>query len=65
LAIFGRACGAPFNAEEFCKKHIQWANQKKYLEDRPATSWVECNWVLADNDSDASNALKVYNNGFY
>jgi hypothetical protein len=60
LAIWGRACGAPFNAKEFCGKHIQWADQEKYLEDRPTMSWVECNCVLADKDTDAPNALKVY-----
>jgi hypothetical protein len=60
LAIWGRACGAPFNAKEFCGKHIQWADQEKYLEDRPTMSWVECNCILADKDTDAPNALKVY-----
>lgn len=60
LAIFGRACGAPFNAKEFCEKHIQWASQEAYLENRPTMSWVECNCVLADKYTDASNALKVY-----
>jgi hypothetical protein len=65
LAIFGRACGAPFNAKEFCKKHIQWANQEKYLEDRPSTSWVECNCVLVDNEANASTALKKYKDSVY
>jgi hypothetical protein len=60
LAIWGRACGAPFIAKEFCEKHILWANQKEYLEDRPTRSWVECNCVLADKDTDAANALKIY-----
>ena len=65
LAIWGRACGAPFNAKEFCGKHIQWANQEKYLEDRPTRSWVECNCVLADKDTDADIALKKYNDSVY
>ena len=65
LAIWGRACGAPFNAKEFCQKHIQWANQEKYLEDRPTRSWVECNCVLADKYTDAPNALKVYKESVY
>jgi hypothetical protein len=60
LAIWGRACGAPFIAKEFCQKYIQWANQEKYLEDRPTRSWVECNCILADKDTDALSALKVY-----
>ena len=60
LAIWGRACGAPFIAKEFCEKYIQWANQEKYLEDRPTGSWVECNCVLADKDTEAPNALKIY-----
>jgi hypothetical protein len=65
LAIWGRACGAPFIAKEFCEKHIQWANQEKYLEDRPTRSWVECNCVLADKDTDAPNALKIYKESVY
>ena len=65
LAIWGRACGAPFNAKEFCQKHIQWANQETYLENRPTKSWVECNCVLADKYTDAPNALKVYGPSVY
>ena len=65
LAIWGRACGAPFNAKEFCGKHIQWADQEKYLEDRPTMSWVECNCILADKDTDALSALKKYKESVY
>jgi hypothetical protein len=65
LAIWGRACGAPFNAKEFCQKHIQWASQEPYLEDRPTTSWVECNCVLADKYTDAPSALKIYKESVY
>ena len=65
LAIWGRACGAPFNAKEFCGKHIQWADQEKYLEDRPTMSWVECNCILADKYTDALSALKKYKESVY
>jgi hypothetical protein len=65
LAIWGRACGTPFIVEDFCKKHIQWANQKKYLEDRKENAWVTCSSILADKDSDASNALKIYKKSVY
>jgi hypothetical protein len=65
LAIWGRACGAPFIAKEFCEKHLLWANQKEYLEDRPTRSWVECNCILADRDTEAANALTIYKKSVY
>jgi hypothetical protein len=65
LAIWGRACGAPFNSEEFCKKHIQWANQQEYLEDRPGGSWVECSSISANDDANAYKALKISNDSVY
>ena len=60
LAIWGRACGAPFNVAEFCEKHILWANQKEYLEDRPTKSWVKCSSIPVEKDSEALSAMKIY-----
>ena len=40
-AIWGASCGTPFVASEFCKKNIQWADQEKYLLDRPSQPWTE------------------------
>jgi hypothetical protein len=60
LAIWGRACGAPFNVAEFCEKHILWANQEKYLENRPTTSWVKCSSIPVEKDSEALSAMKKY-----
>ena len=40
-AIWGASCGTPFIASEFCKKNIQWAEQEKYLLDRPTQPWTE------------------------
>ena len=60
LAIWGRACGAPFDPKTFCEKYILWDNHKEYLEARPTRKWVKCKCVLADKDTDAHNALKVY-----
>jgi Phospholipase B len=37
---FGRACGQPFNAEEFLEKHPQWDWQRGYLIDRPTQPWT-------------------------
>ena len=37
---FGRADGAPFNAEEFLKIHPQWNWQQGYLKSRPHQPWV-------------------------
>jgi hypothetical protein len=34
--IFGRADGAPFDAEEFLRLHPQWNWQEGYLESRPS-----------------------------
>jgi len=65
LAIWGRACGAPFDPKTFCKKYILWDNQKEYLEARPTRKWVKCKCVLADKDTDASSALKVYKDSVY
>ena len=39
-AIWGASCGTPFIASEFCKKNIQWAEQEKYLLDRPTQPWT-------------------------
>ena len=41
LAIFGRACGKRFLAQEFFKKHPQWSWQEGYLLDRPTQPWSE------------------------
>jgi hypothetical protein len=60
LAIWGRACGTPFDPETFCKKYTLWDNQKEYLEARPTRQWVKCKCVLVDNVSDATNALVVH-----
>ena len=60
LAIWGRACGTPFDPETFCKKYTLWYNQKEYLEARPTKQWVKCKCVLVDNVSDATNALVVH-----
>jgi hypothetical protein len=65
LAIWGRACGKPFEPEEFCKKYILWDNQKKYLEPRPTRAWVTCKCVLVDNVSNASTALEKYKDSVY
>ena len=65
LAIWGRACGAPFDPETFCKKYILWDNQKKYLEARPTRAWVTCKCVLVDNVSNASTALEKYKDSVY
>jgi hypothetical protein len=37
---FGRADGAPFDAEEFLRIHSQWNWQKGYLKSRPAQPWA-------------------------
>lgn len=37
---FGNSCGIPFNKEEYCKKHIQFANYGPYLKDRPSQPWT-------------------------
>jgi hypothetical protein len=39
-AIFGRADGAPFDAEEFLRLHRQWNWQEGYLQSRPAQPWT-------------------------
>jgi uncharacterized protein CbrC (UPF0167 family) len=39
--IFGRADGAPFDAEEFLRLHPQWNWQEGYLESRPSQPWTE------------------------
>lgn len=41
IARWGTSCGTPFNANEFCKRNIQWAEQKPYLIDRPHQPWTE------------------------
>jgi hypothetical protein len=38
--IFGRADGAPFDADEFLRIHPQWNWQKGYLASRPGQPWV-------------------------
>jgi len=38
--IFGRADGAPFDAEEFLRLHPQWNWQEGYLESRPSQPWT-------------------------
>jgi len=39
-ARFGRADGAPFDAEEFLRQHPQWNWQEGYLQSRPAQPWT-------------------------
>ena len=39
-AIFGRADGAPFDAEEFLRIHPQWNWQEGYLYSRPSQQWT-------------------------
>ena len=65
LAIWGRACGTPFNAKEFCSKYIQWANQEKYLENRPARAWVKCKSVLVKDYDNARDALQTHKSSVY
>jgi uncharacterized protein CbrC (UPF0167 family) len=38
--IFGRADGAPFDAEEFLRVHSQWNWQEGYLISRPSQPWT-------------------------
>ena len=38
--IIGRADGNPFNAQQFMRKHLQWAWQKGYLKSRPSEPWT-------------------------
>ncbi|MCP4697233.1 MAG: hypothetical protein GY862_10330 [Gammaproteobacteria bacterium] len=38
--IFGRADGAPFDAEEFLRLHSQWNWQHGYLKSRPSQPWT-------------------------
>ena len=37
---FGRADGAPFDAEEFLRLHPQWNWQRGYLRSRPSQPWT-------------------------
>ena len=39
-ARFGRADGAPFDAEEFLRLHPQWNWQQGYLTSRPHQPWT-------------------------
>jgi hypothetical protein len=39
-ARFGRADGAPFDAEEFLRLHPQYAWQEGYLRSRPSQPWT-------------------------
>jgi hypothetical protein len=39
-ARFGRADGAPFDAEEFLRLHPQWNWQEGYLQSRPSQPWT-------------------------
>jgi hypothetical protein len=38
--IFGRADGAPFDADEFLRVHPQWNWQQDYLASRPSQPWT-------------------------
>ena len=38
--IFGRADGAPFDADEFLRLHPQWGWQEGYLYSRPSQPWT-------------------------
>ena len=42
MGRYGNSCGIPFNKEEFCGKHREWAYLKPYLHDRPQQPWVLC-----------------------
>ena len=37
---YGRADGAPFDADEFLRRHPQWNWQKGYLKSRPPQPWT-------------------------
>ena len=37
---WGSSCGTPFIAEDFCRRNIQWADQRPYLLDRPHQPWT-------------------------
>ena len=39
-ARYGRADGAPFDADEFLRQHPQWNWQKGYLKSRPQQPWT-------------------------
>ena len=39
-ARFGRADGAPFDAEEFLRLHPQYSWQEGYLQSRPSQPWT-------------------------
>jgi hypothetical protein len=39
-ACFGRACGEPFNADEFFHRNPQWDWLRGYLKDRPSQAWT-------------------------
>lgn len=42
LVKFGSSCDShSFNAEEFCKKNIQWKQYAPYLRDRPNLPWTQ------------------------
>ncbi len=41
-ARFGRACGEPFDAEEFLERNPQWNWLRGYLKDRPSQAWTLC-----------------------
>lgn len=38
---FGNSCGMDFNKNDFCNKHIQYANYRDYLKDRPSQPWTK------------------------
>jgi len=40
-ARYGSSCGTPFDKNDFCKKHIQWAIFCPYLKDRPSEDWTD------------------------
>lgn len=44
-ARFGRANGAPFNANAFIKAHQQWGWQSGYLLSRPSEPWTEMKFI--------------------
>lgn len=41
LGKFGSSCDIPFDKNEFCKKHRQYANFCPYLKDRPSRPWTK------------------------
>jgi hypothetical protein len=41
IGRFGNSCGIAFDKDDFCKKHIQYANFCPYLRNRPSVPWTK------------------------